>query len=772
MFSGMWQGFTGGTGQDMDQWLDWATHRGQRAARTGIERTTRTAPPDALDLASNDYLGLAHHPQVRGATVQHLQDGPLGAGGSRVVTGTHPAHELLEGELCTLTGARAALVFSCGYTANMGALGALAGPNSRLLLDAQAHASLHDGARLAHAEVGIFAHNDLDELRSLLAQEPTRRTTVVVESVYSVLGDGADLGELHRICREAGAALLVDEAHTIGTLAEGTWAARDGLFDDHPDAPPVVVTATLSKALGAQGGAILFGGGDAEVWRAHMVNLARGFIFDTGLSPAVAAGAARACQLAGDGDLVARLSANRERIIAGLRRRPLVAEHLEPGAGSVVSLRMPSPTAAVEAAETLRERGVLVGCFRPPSVPDRIARLRLTCHADTDPQALELALAQVCDVVELAWGAPASCPFHHADGRPEEHRGGHRLVQDPELVRQVLARPEDFAADNALQALRPFSREAARVLVRAGFRLPPVLASANGELHRTVRRVLTPFFSPARVKAQRGLVQSLVREQLAGLADELDQGLDLATTVAAHVPARIASSLSGVPNPPHEELSQWSADSLELFWGWPDDERQVQLAHSAAEFHPWLREQVRRSLGSENLFGALAQAGVDEDRIVSLGYFLVIAGQETTRMLIATCLHLALSEPERWSACGDADGGLQACSEVVREVLATRSSTPTWRRVASRDTLLGDEPITQGEQVLVQLSGATDDDWSLAFGHGIHRCLGAGLAEMEATVVLHETARALPRARLVDPKVPWLRLLSFQAPRSVVVRAG
>lgn len=754
----------------MDQWLEWATHRAHRAERTGIERRTRTAPPDALDLASNDYLGLAHHPEVRRAAVGHLQDGPLGAGGSRVVAGTHPAHELLEQELCALTGARAALVFSCGYTANMGALGALAGPRSRLLLDAQAHASLHDGARLAHAEVATFGHNDLDELRALLAQTG-RRTTVAVESVHSVLGDAADLAELHRLCREAGAALLVDEAHTIGTLAEGSWAARDGLFDDHPEAPPVVVTATLSKALGAQGGALLFGGSDAKLWRAHMVNLARGFIFDTGLSPAVAAGAARACQLAGDGDLVARLSATRERTITGLRRRPLVAKHLEPGAGSVVSVRMPSPAAAVEAADVLRERGVLVGCFRPPSVPDRIARLRLTCHADTDPDRLELALAQVCDVVELAWGAPATCPFHHADGRPVEHREDHRFVQEPGLVREVLARPEDFAADNALQALRPFSREAARVLVRAGFRLPPVLASANGELHRTVRRVLTPFFSPARVKAQRGLVQRLVREQLDGLTGELDQGLDLATTVAAHVPAQIASTLSGVPNPPHDELSRWSADSLELFWGWPDDERQLQLATSAADFHPWLREQVRRSTGSENLFGELAKAGVDQDRIVSLGYFLVIAGQARTRMLIATCLHLALSEPGRWAACGDEEDGLQACTEVVRQALATSSSTPTWRRVASSDTQLGDEAIRAGEQVLVQLSGGPDGDWSLAFGHGIHRCLGAGLAEMEATVILYETARALPRAQLISQEVPWLRLLSFQAPRSVVVRA-
>ncbi|MEL4505588.1 aminotransferase class I/II-fold pyridoxal phosphate-dependent enzyme [Luteococcus sp. H138] len=728
--------------------------------------------PDAVDLASNDYLGLSHHPKVRSCAARHLQGGPLGAGASRVVTGSHPAHAELEGELCALTGASAALVFSSGYTANLGALGALAGPRSRLLLDEQAHASLHDGARLAHAEALTFRHNDLTELSHLLQDDGGRRTTVVVESVYSVLGDAAPLVEVAALCRKFGAALVVDEAHTIGTLSEGSWARRDGLFDHDAEAPPVVVTATLSKALGAQGGVILLGGDHADLWRAHMVNLARAFIFDTALAPAVAAGAAEACRLARTTNLPECLASNRALIVDQLRGRPGTARHLEMGAGSVISLRMPSSASALAASQELRDRGILVGCFRPPSVPDRIARLRLTAHADTNPERLVLALTQIADVVEAAWGEPTRCPFNHADGRPSDHREL-ALVSDPDDVREVLGNPDLFAADNALRALRPFTREAARVLVRSGFKLPPVLASANGAQHRDVRRVVTPFFSPARVKAQRELVQRLVREQLTELGTGLEGGVDLASTVAAHAPARIAAELTGVPNPPHEDLARWSADSLELFWGWPDDDRQLQLAHSAAEFHPWLRQTVRDSAGTRNLFGRLAAEGVDEERIISLGYFLVIAGQETTRMLIATCLHHAASDRERWTACGDEDRGEQATASLVHEVLSEMSSVPTWRRIATRDGELAGRPITAGEEVLVQLSGghaAPDQaDPSLAFGYGIHRCLGAALAEMEAAVILHETTRALPDAQLVSGGTVWLRLLSFQCPRSVVV---
>ncbi|MEL4357836.1 MULTISPECIES: cytochrome P450 [unclassified Luteococcus] len=434
---------------------------------------------------------------------------------------------------------------------------------------------------------------------------------------------------------------------------------------------------------------------------------------------------------------------------------------------------MPSPTIALAAAQTLRGRGILVGCFRPPSVPDRIARLRLTAHANTPPERLDLALTQVADVVETAWGAPTTCPFQHTDGRPAQVSTDHRLVSQPAQVREVLGRPADFAADNALQALRPFTRESARVLVQAGFRLPPVLASANGEAHRAVRRVVTPFFSPGKVKAQRQVVRRLVREELAELAPRLTHGVDLAVTIAAHAPAQIAASLTGVPNPPHHELARWSADSLELFWGWPDDARQLQLARSAAELHTWLRQAVRASAGTGNLFDALAAEGLGEDQIVSLGYFLVIAEQETTRMLIATCLQHALSEPQRWVACGAPETGEQAASELVGEVLAEMSSVPTWRRIAVRDTVLAGASISAGEEVLVQLSGGHESpakaDPSLAFGYGIHRCLGASLAELEATVILHETARALPDARLVSGETTWLRLLSFQSPRSLVV---
>lgn len=301
-----------------------------------------------------------------------------------------------------------------------------------------------------------------------------------------------------------------------------------------------------------------------------------------------------------------------------------------------------------------------------------------------------------------------------------------------------------------------------------------------------MRRVVAPFFSPAKVREARGRILATTRMALtAALADTGRAGgaVDLATTVAAAVPARVMSALTGVPNPPEAQLHRWSADSLELFWGWPDEDRQLRLARSAADFHRWLRGAVVEARGDDaqpgNLFAALHEAGVDDERIVSLGYFLVIAGQETTRLLISTALTRALADPARWAALGaGADGGAgadaaeAAAAELVAECLRTSSSVPTWRRLATADVRVGEHEVRAGDELLLHLSGEQHDDARLAFGFGLHRCLGAGLAELETALVVREVARLLPDARLTGPPATWLRLLSFQAPQHVLVTPG
>ncbi|GHC99339.1 cytochrome P450 [Zhihengliuella salsuginis] len=342
-------------------------------------------------------------------------------------------------------------------------------------------------------------------------------------------------------------------------------------------------------------------------------------------------------------------------------------------------------------------------------------------------------------------------------------------VREPASVKDVLERTGEFEPTNALTAVVPLGPEALRILARVGFSLPPVLASETGAEHLRVRRMMAGFFSPGKVSAVTPAVRELARDAAAGVRARFDAGahVDLAAGLADPVPPEIMSRLIGTGNPPLAELKRWSRDSLELFWGWPDEARQVELAKSAAEFYAWLRGSVRASRGTESLFGVLHAGGLDERRICSLGYFLVIAGQETTALLINTVLYRSLRDRGVWAACRDMD----AARDQVRRVLATESSVHTWRRRVVADAVVDGVRLPAGAEILLELSGhhpaADGTGYGLAFGHGLHRCLGARLAELEAVVVLNEAARALPDAEGAGGDPPWLRLLSFQAPLTV-----
>jgi 8-amino-7-oxononanoate synthase len=363
-------------------WLDTAREDRRRAGLTRRLRP-RAAGPGPLDLAGNDYLGLSRHPEVIAAATEAARTWGAGATGSRLVTGSTGLHAALEAELAAFCGFEAALVLSSGYAANLAALTALAGRGSLIVSDAANHASLIDGCRLSRAEVAVAAHADPAAFAKALDGHPGR-AFAVTDAVFSVDGDAAPLPALAAVCRAAGAALVVDDAHGLGVLGGGGRgaAAAAGLAG----APDVVATVTLSKALGSQGGAVL---GPARVIE-HLVNTARTFIFDTGLAPA-AAGAARGALrlLRGEPDRAVRVrwvaTHLHERLTAaGLRAtRPDAA---------VVSVRAPSPDAAVTWAAACREAGIAVGCFRPPSVPDGVSRLRLTARADLTPPQLARAL--------------------------------------------------------------------------------------------------------------------------------------------------------------------------------------------------------------------------------------------------------------------------------------------------------------------------------------------------------------------------------------------
>ncbi|MFF4274558.1 8-amino-7-oxononanoate synthase [Streptomyces sp. NPDC001536] len=363
----------------------WIDEQALLRRRAGLVRTLRPRPADSplLDLASNDYLGLARHPEVTEGAARAARTWGGGSTGSRLVTGTTELHSQLEVELAEYCGFEAALVFSSGYAANLAAVTALAPHGSLIVSDAGNHASLIDGCRLARATTQVVGHADPEAVRKAL-QTHGGPAVVVSDTVFSVDGDAAPLAALAEACRERGAGLLVDDAHGLGVLGDGGRGAPHaaGLAG----ADDVVVTVTLSKSLGSQGGAVL---GPARVID-HLVNAARTFIFDTGLAPAAAGAALAALRLLRREP--ARASRARE-VAAELHARLTAAGHeaVRPDA-AVVSVRAPSPEEAVQWAADCRTAGLAVGCFRPPSVPDGISRLRLTARADLSEAQIERAV--------------------------------------------------------------------------------------------------------------------------------------------------------------------------------------------------------------------------------------------------------------------------------------------------------------------------------------------------------------------------------------------
>ncbi|MEU1644809.1 8-amino-7-oxononanoate synthase [Micromonospora zamorensis] len=370
----------------MADWLAALDRRAELRAKAGLTRrlTPRPADDQMTDLAGNDYLGLATHPQVTAAATAALSAYGLGATGSRLVRGSTDAHQALEDELAQWLGTDRALVFSSGYLANIGALRALVQPRTLLVSDAHNHASLIDGCRISGAETVVTPHADVNAVAAALAAAPGRPAVVVTESVFSVDGDLAPLARLHAVARRHGALLLVDDAHALGVIgpagAGGVAAAK---LSGEPD---VVVTATLSKALGGAGGLVA---GPAEFVR-HLVETGRTFIFDTALPPAVAAGVHAALGLARAGDdLRAELSDRVGLAVDRLRAAGLTVSVPD---AAVISVTAPGPEAATTWAADCRDRGVAVGCFRPPSTPDSRSRLRLTISAGVPRAAFERAV--------------------------------------------------------------------------------------------------------------------------------------------------------------------------------------------------------------------------------------------------------------------------------------------------------------------------------------------------------------------------------------------
>jgi 8-amino-7-oxononanoate synthase len=366
-------------------WL--AAQAAEREAR-GLTRRLNEADRGELllDLAGNDYLGLARDPRVVAGAVAAARAYGAGAGASRLVSGTLSIHTELEQAIAAFTGFGSALVFSSGYHANLSVVQALADPDTLVVSDAHVHASMIDACRLARATVTVTPHNDVAAVSRALTGRRQRRALVLAETIYSVLGDAAPVAELAALAAASDAVLIADEAHALGVAGPG----GAGLLAAHGLAgrPEVVATATLSKSLGAQGGLVL----GLPAVREHLVNRARPFIYDTGLAPPAAGAALAALRvLQATPELAVRVRANAA-ILAE-------AAGVDAPAGAVLSVPVSGPHEALAGVAAAARHGLRIGCFRPPSAPDGISRLRLTAHAQHSDEELALAAKVLRSIV-------------------------------------------------------------------------------------------------------------------------------------------------------------------------------------------------------------------------------------------------------------------------------------------------------------------------------------------------------------------------------------
>ena len=325
-----------------------------------------------LSFCSNDYLGLANHPQLIAALQLGAQQHGVGAGAAHLVSGHGATHHQLEHELAAFVGKPAALLFSTGYMANLGIVQALVGKGDTVFADKFNHASLNDAMQLSRAKVKRYRHNDIAQLAQFLEQTGSGRKLVITDAVFSMDGDLAPLPELLALCEQHNAWLLIDDAHGFGVLgAQGRGTlAHFGIASQR-----VICMATLGKAAGVFGAFVAAEPAVIDT----LVNHARSYVYTTATPPALASALLESLQLIANGD---GLRGHLQRLIAqlrsGLRGLPW---HLMPSTTAIQPILVGDNRAALDLSEKLRERGIWVAAIRPPTVPQGTARLRITMSA-------------------------------------------------------------------------------------------------------------------------------------------------------------------------------------------------------------------------------------------------------------------------------------------------------------------------------------------------------------------------------------------------------
>jgi 8-amino-7-oxononanoate synthase len=353
----------------------------------------------ALLLCSNNYLGLADHPRVREAAAEAAMRWGVGAGASRLVSGTMTIHRRLEERLANFKRQQSALLFGSGYLANVGVISALARPGDVVFSDALNHASIIDGCRLSRAEVFIYDHADPEHLAWGVRQAEGRGALIVTDTVFSMDGDVAPLREIVEVAQRHRLRVLVDEAHGTGAVGPGgRGAVAEAGLEDHID----VIVGTLGKALGAYGAFVAC----ENPMSRFLLNAARTFIFSTALPPPAVAGALAALELLEERPrLVSRLQSN-----ATTLRTELGRQGFDVGGSTtqIVPLVLGDANRAVRVCEEALDAGVFAQAIRPPTVPAGTSRLRLAVMASHREEELRAAARTLGEAARRAGVVPTA----------------------------------------------------------------------------------------------------------------------------------------------------------------------------------------------------------------------------------------------------------------------------------------------------------------------------------------------------------------------------
>lgn len=371
--------------QQMDKWAVQHLTRRLMPLASGTGPTVEIAGQEVLLLASNDYLGLARHPRVVQASIEATQRYGAGAGAARLVSGTLPPHQAMEQALARFKNTEAVLTFSSGYLANLGAIPALIGQGGLILADRLCHASLIDGCRLSGADLRVYRHGDVEQVKQLLTKRRVgRRTLIVTDGVFSMDGDTAPLPALSALAHEYDADLYVDDAHGAGVMG---LHGRGTIEHFNLESQIPFQMGTLGKAFGSSGAYLAGSASFIE----YLINSSRSFMFTTAPSPASAAAVTAAIDIVQrEPERRARLWANRERLFTGLQRLGFT---LSPSVSPIMPILIGKADMALAFAERLLSDGLYAPAIRPPTVPEETSRIRATITSEHTVDQIDRALA-------------------------------------------------------------------------------------------------------------------------------------------------------------------------------------------------------------------------------------------------------------------------------------------------------------------------------------------------------------------------------------------